>query len=63
MFRSDGFRDAWLRSLGAEPGGTSHGASVEETLDALALHMERHLDVDGLLSAARRPGGWPEARN
>jgi adenosylcobyric acid synthase len=62
VFRADGFRAAWLRALGAEPGGLCHAASVEDTLDALADHLERHLDVDGLLAAARAPGGWPEAR-
>jgi len=52
MFAEDGFRAAFLESLG---GGAelSYSASVDVTLDALADHMERHLDVDGLLSAAR----------
>lgn len=61
MFSADAFRAAWLRGLGAEPGGLSHAASVEDTLDALALHMESHLDVGGLLAAARPAGGWPGA--
>ena len=56
MFRADGFRAAWLRALGAAPGGLAHAASVEATLDALAAHMEAHLDVAGLLEAAREPG-------
>jgi adenosylcobyric acid synthase len=55
MFRSDGFRAAWLRALGAETGLLSHAASVEATLDALADHMEAHLDVSGLIGTARRP--------
>ncbi|SFR18101.1 cobyric acid synthase [Poseidonocella sedimentorum] len=53
MFRDDGFRAAWLSGLGAEASGLSYDATVEETLDALADHMEAHLDVKGLLSAAR----------
>ncbi|MBR9842754.1 MAG: cobyric acid synthase [Rhodobacteraceae bacterium] len=53
MFRDDGFRAAWLRSLGAEATGMRYGAVVEEVLDALADHMETHLDVTGLLAAAR----------
>ena len=53
MFREDGFRAAWLRSLGAASGGVAYAASVEATLDALADHMEMHLDVAGMLAAAR----------
>ena len=53
MFADDGFRAAFLASLGATAGGTSYAQSVEETLDALADHIEAHLDVDGILAAAR----------
>jgi adenosylcobyric acid synthase len=60
VFGADAFRAAWLRTFGVEPSGRSHAASVEETLDALARHMESHLDVDGLLASARVPGTWPE---
>ena len=51
MFTGDGFRAAFLANLGA-PSGAQYGASVERTLDALADHMEAHLDVDGLLTLA-----------
>ena len=53
MFRDDGFRAAWLRGLGAEATGMRYDAVVEGVLDALADHMEAHLDVAGLLSVAR----------
>ena len=39
----------------AELGGASRGsyeAEVETTLDALAAHLERHLDIDRLLDLA-----------
>ena len=52
LFRDDGFRAAWLAGLGA-PSEAGYDARVEATLDALAAHMEAHLDVDGLLAAAR----------
>ncbi len=53
LFRADAFRAAFLRGLGAQSSGLAYGRVVEETLDALAAHMETHLDVDGLLALAR----------
>lgn len=53
LFRADAFRAAFLRGLGAQTSGLAYGRVVEETLDALAAHMETHLDVDGLLALAR----------
>ncbi|MEH7827588.1 cobyric acid synthase [Gemmobacter denitrificans] len=53
LFRADDFRAAFLRGLGAVSSGLSHSATVEATLDALADHMEAHLDVPGLLALAR----------
>ena len=53
LFRADAFRAAFLRRLGAQSSGLAYGRVVEETLDALAAHMETHLDVDGLLALAR----------
>jgi len=53
MFRDDGFRAAWLAGFGVAATGLSYGAGVEATLDALAAHMETHLDVAGLLALAR----------
>ena len=59
MFRRDAFRAAWLAAMGAESGLANHAAAVEATLDALAAHMEAHLDVAGLLAAARPPEPRP----
>lgn len=53
LFSSDSFRAAYLARLGVAPSGLNHGAMVEETLNALADHLEQHLDVTGLLSLAR----------
>jgi adenosylcobyric acid synthase len=53
LFASDAFRSAWLARLGIAAANESYGARVEGALDALADHIERHLDVDGLLALAR----------
>ncbi|MCV2892038.1 cobyric acid synthase [Lentibacter sp. XHP0401] len=50
MFSDDIFRKAWLGKSGAAGGAHSYQGSVESTLDALAAHLETHLDVAGLLS-------------
>ncbi len=52
MFRDDGFRAAWLAGFGAGS-SLSYAAGVERALEALADHLEGHLDVAGLLAAAR----------
>ena len=53
MFRDDGFRAAWLGQFDVAASDAAYGESVEQTLDALADHMEAHLDVSGLLGLAR----------
>ncbi|MCF6272317.1 MAG: cobyric acid synthase [Rhodobacteraceae bacterium] len=53
LFSEDSFRDAWLRAQGADGSGLAYGAGVEEALDALADHIEAHLDLDTLLELAR----------
>jgi adenosylcobyric acid synthase len=53
MFGDDDFRAAWLGCLGVASSGESYGTSVEQTLDGLADHMEKHLDVSGILALAR----------
>ncbi len=53
LFASDTFRTAFLTQLGAERTGTlNYEASIEATLDALAAHLERYLDLDQLLEMA-----------
>lgn len=53
LFASDPFREAFLSRLGGEPGGLDFEAGVEATLDALADHLEAHIDCDRLLALAR----------
>jgi adenosylcobyric acid synthase len=52
LFAEDGFRHAWLAAQGVEAVGLSYGAAVEETLDALAGHLETHMRLDALFAAA-----------
>jgi adenosylcobyric acid synthase len=53
LFASDAFRSAYLARLGVIATNESYGARVASALDALAAHIERHLDVEGLLALAR----------
>ena len=53
MFSDDAFRAAFLLDLGITAPLRNHRSEVEATLDALAAHLERHLDVDRLLALAR----------
>jgi adenosylcobyric acid synthase len=48
-FSSDGFRAAFLKSLGASESDLVYEEMIEATLDELALHLETHLDVKALL--------------
>lgn len=53
MFHKDAFRAAFLAGLGLRAAPRDHAAGVEAVLDALAEHLEAHLDVPGLLALAR----------
>ena len=53
LFTSDAFRSAFLARLGIAASGAPYRGKVESALDALADHIERHLDVEGLLALAR----------
>jgi len=53
FFSGDAQRAAWLERLGAPASEFIYDAVIEETLDALAAHLEAHLDVDALLELAR----------
>jgi len=53
LFAAGDFRAAFLAGLGVASAGTAHGAAVEAALDALADHLEAHVDVAGLLALAR----------
>ncbi|MBN2629265.1 MAG: cobyric acid synthase [Rhodobacteraceae bacterium] len=53
LFASDEFRAAYLSRLGVAVTERSHAATVDATLDALADHVEAHVDVCALLACAR----------
>jgi adenosylcobyric acid synthase len=53
LLAGDRQREAWLMRLGAAPSGLNYEHEVERTLDALAEHLEAHMDVDRLLTLAR----------
>ncbi|UWP93004.1 cobyric acid synthase [Aliiroseovarius crassostreae] len=53
LFSADGFRRHYLQSLGATVTPNGYEAQVEATLDALADHVEAHLDLDMLYDLAQ----------
>ena len=53
LFNDDRQRAAWLRWIGAEASDLAYEQGVEDTLDALAAHLEQHIDCDRILSLAR----------
>ncbi len=56
MFGADGFRRAWLDQRGLAGSAVGYGETVESTLDALAAHLETHLNIDALLAIAGHHG-------
>ena len=54
LFESDRFRSAYLDELGICASGANFGGSVDEALDLLGEHFERHMDIDQLLNLAAR---------
>jgi len=52
LFAEDAFRSAFLAGLGVDRPGIAYGRAVEDALDALAAHMEAHLDLDTALGLA-----------
>jgi adenosylcobyric acid synthase len=53
LFAADAARAAFVAGLGGAPGGVVHTALVQATLDALAAHLEAHVDVDRLIGLAQ----------
>ncbi|MDB5537885.1 MAG: cobyric acid synthase CobQ, partial [Devosia sp.] len=51
LFAADDFRRAFLGD--AATAGLNYEAGVDDTLDALAAHLESHLDLDALLALAQ----------
>ncbi len=57
MFTADGFRRAYLASLGAATDDElGYTAAIDETLDDLARHLETHMDIALLLEIAATAG-------
>jgi adenosylcobyric acid synthase len=57
LFASDAFRAAFLAAISERANsGLAYEAQVEATLDALAEHLETHLDLDRILEIARARG-------
>ncbi|HEY4204117.1 MAG TPA: cobyric acid synthase [Xanthobacteraceae bacterium] len=53
LFSHDAFRRAWLKNFGVAS-SLAYEQRVEAALDALADHLEAHLDIAALLEIARR---------
>lgn len=53
LFSSDAYRVELLRGLGAQGSALNYEQDVDATLDALAAHIEMHIDCDRILALAR----------
>ncbi|MFD1746260.1 cobyric acid synthase [Rhizobium helianthi] len=53
LFADDGQRSAWLTRLGGTASRIDYEQGVEDVLELLAAHLEKHLDLDALLRVAR----------
>ncbi|MEM8822010.1 MAG: cobyric acid synthase [Pseudomonadota bacterium] len=56
LFAGDGFRAAYLARLGAQTTDMDYAAEVDRTLDALADHLARTLDMAEILRLAKEVG-------
>jgi adenosylcobyric acid synthase len=52
LFTGDAFRRAWLANLGIAS-SLAYDNQIETALDALADHLEAHLDIDQIVAIAR----------
>jgi adenosylcobyric acid synthase len=52
LFTGDAFRKAWLANLGIAS-SLAYSSEIESALDALADHLEAHLDIEAMLTIAR----------
>ena len=48
-FSADGFRHAFLKSLGINASSFAYDLTIEQTLDELAAHLETHLNLNKIL--------------
>jgi len=52
LFSSDRFRAAYLSEMGAPLSAQDYAGGVEDTLESLAAHLERHMNLDQLFEHA-----------
>jgi adenosylcobyric acid synthase len=52
LFTGDAFRKAWLANLGIAS-SLAYTSQIESALDALADHLDAHLDIEAILNIAR----------
>ncbi|MGA0371369.1 MAG: cobyric acid synthase [Paracoccaceae bacterium] len=52
LFSNDLFRKAFLTGIGLDSGIGNYESDVEQTVDALAAHIDGHLDIDQMLGVA-----------
>ena len=53
IFSNDTFRSNFIESLGATPSNFNFNEKIDSTLDLLSKHVERHVNIDKLISLAR----------
>jgi len=53
LFSDDRQRAAWLARFAAPASAINYESTVETTIDALAAHLESHIDLDRLLRLSR----------
>jgi adenosylcobyric acid synthase len=53
LFADDFFRKRFVQGLGAQPASLQYERDIEDTLDRLADHLARHLDLDRLFAIAQ----------
>ena len=64
LFADDRQRSALLRALGGAPSSLRYENSIEDTLDALADHCARHIDLDSIVGPRQMtPKLQPYARD
>lgn len=51
-FTADQFRDAYLKSIGAQSITIAFDSFIEDTLNALAAHLETHMDIGQFIALA-----------
>ncbi|MEM8792840.1 MAG: cobyric acid synthase [Pseudomonadota bacterium] len=59
IFGEDSYRRAFLQRLGAPVSNIAYSTEVDQTLDALAAHLEQVIDLDALLAVASVPDRGP----